>query len=376
MKIGIVTFHRALNYGAVLQACAMKEIFSQHSDTEMVDYWPDYHSAHYSLFDWRFIEKNISFKMRIKLLKSAIKRVLLLPVRLKRNKRFVEFINGNIVDTSKKPIKSNQYLPDDIDVFVYGSDQIWRVYDYDNYPKPDMTYLGEGVSRDKKLIAYSASMGDVNHDTLSNSDVIASLRKFNHISVREQALSDELNNINKLSSSVVLDPTFLVSHKYWENLVRTIEPNNPQSKYILYYSLIPSEKSSAIARKIAFQKGMELVEINGFETISGLFNGKVKQSAGPKEFLELIYNSEFVVSTSFHGVVFSIIFNKQFYACGMKGHSERVSSLLSKLNINNRLINDINDVNINHIIDYDKVMDALDIEIQNSKSLLESALSA
>lgn len=75
MKIGIVTFHRALNYGAVLQACAMRRIFSDHGEVEMVDYWPDYHSSHYSLLDTRFLNKNQSLSSRVRLLKSAIKRI-------------------------------------------------------------------------------------------------------------------------------------------------------------------------------------------------------------------------------------------------------------------------------------------------------------
>lgn len=280
MKIGIVTFHRALNYGAVLQACAMRRIFSDHGEVEMVDYWPDYHSSHYSLLDTRFLNKNQSLSSRVRLLKSAIKRIILLPVRLKRNKKFLSFIDSNIVKVSNAPIKLANKIPDYFDVVVYGSDQIWRVYDFDNYPRPDMVYMGAGVLDGTRKIAFAASMGDVNVDTLCDDSVIKALKNFEHINVREQALSESLLKHSGLSSCVVLDPTFLVSSDVWKRMAETIPRNRKDNKYALFYSLIPSEESIRIAKNIAEEKGVELVEINGFETIGGLFNKSVAQSAG------------------------------------------------------------------------------------------------
>jgi len=157
-------------------------------------------------------------------------------------------------------------------------------------------------------------------------------------------------------------------------MAETIPRNRKDNKYALFYSLIPSEESIRIAKNIAEEKGVELVEINGFETIGGLFNKSVAQSAGPLDFLELIMNAEFIVSTSFHGVVFSIIFEKQFCACGMKGHSERVRSLLSKLSIEDRLIDTVEQLESLGEIDYKEVTKLLAREIEHSKELLEYSL--
>lgn len=371
MKIGILTFHRAHNYGAVLQAYAMKFNYSAYGEAELIDYWPDYHGADYDLLDKRFLNKNISFIQRIKFLKSSIKRLLLAPIRLTRYRKFKNFINNHFINSNRELIVNSKDLPKDFDIYVYGSDQIWRVYDMTNYPRPDLTYLGKNTPKTAKLIAYAASMGQVNNETLEDEDVTNLLSKFDSLGVREKPLMDAISNINSLNVQQVLDPTFLVPKIHWEEMINDI-PRVCEEPYLLFYSLINSDESRKLANKICNAKGLKLIEINGFETFSGHFKSGLIQSAGPLDFLKLIYDAEYIVSTSFHGVVFSILFEKNFYACGMGNHVARVASLLEILELNERLV-DSSSVEINNV-DYSNSRNILKSLIDDSRLFIELSL--
>ncbi|HGO5294086.1 polysaccharide pyruvyl transferase family protein [Photobacterium damselae subsp. damselae] len=351
MKIGILTFHRAHNYGAVLQAYAMKYNYSAYGDTELIDYWPDYHGVDYDLFDKRFLNENISFMQRIKFFKSSIKRLMLAPIRLERHRKFKDFIDTHFINSSDKVIADSKSLPKDFDIYVYGSDQIWRVYDMTNYPKPDLTYLGKNIPKGVRTIAYAASMGKVNYETLEDKEVSNLLIKFDYLGVRERSLMEAISSIHSINVQQVLDPTFLVPKKHWEKMISDV-PRVCEEPYLLFYSLINSVESRKLANRICKEKGLKLIEINGFETFSGHFDSQLIQSAGPIDFLKLIYDAEYVVSTSFHGVVFSILFEKNFFACGMGDHVARVSSLLEILDLEERLVESsttkINSVDYSH----------------------------
>lgn len=371
MKIGILTFHRAHNYGAVLQAYAMKVNFLKYGDTELIDYWPDYHGADYDLFDKRFIKENVPFIQRLKFLKSSIKRMLLVPIRITRHRKFKDFINNNLINRHTSIITDPRYLPKDFDVYVYGSDQIWRVYDMTNYPRPDLTYLGENTPIVARRIAYAASMGQVNKDTLEDQAVSSLLNKFDCLGVREKPLQEAISNIHSLDVQQVLDPTFLVPRAHWEEMIRDISKIS-EEPYLLFYSLINSDESRKLANKICQEKGLKLIEINGFETFSGYFDSGLVQSAGPIDFLKLIYDAEYIVSTSFHGVVFSILFEKNFYACGMGNHVARVASLLEILNLNERLVESSNSEI--STVDYSKTRNILKSLIDESRLFIEQSI--
>jgi len=238
MKIGVLTFHRAHNYGAVLQAYAMKQALSNYGQVELIDYWPAYHRWDYALLDGRFLDKGLSLHQRMTRLRTAIKRLLLLPFRISRHRKFKSFIHTHFVSRPEaRPVEHIEELPGDFDAYVYGSDQIWRVYDMVNYPCPDLAYLGAGIPAGKKKIAYAASMGRVNQDTLDSRFVRELLSEFYAIGVREKSLQHAIESFWKDKVMHVLDPTFLVSRETWHNLASAskYKINRP---YLLFYSLI------------------------------------------------------------------------------------------------------------------------------------------
>jgi len=143
----------------------------------------------------------------------------------------------------------------------------------------------------------------------------------------------------------------------WLNLIPS--RTNVCDKYILFYNLNRSNDANILCRKLKDHLGVKVIEIKG--KINHLeFRKRVKQSCSPLEYLSLIKNAEYVVSTSFHGTAFSIIFEKQFYTVGLGMNSERVTSLLNYLNIKDRYLNLISSANFKEKIDYKDVNQRLE----------------
>lgn len=366
MKIGILTYHRSHNYGALLQAYALiTYLRGLGHETEIIDYWPDYHADDYKLIP-NF--GSLSFKGKIK---SILLVFIGFPKILRRTRQYKKVIKEqfNLHDKpeypNKKDIKSVEY-----DVIIYGSDQIWRNQNYHLFKGFDDIYFGSHPLRATSKIAYAASMGVIN---LKDEDLVflrSMMNNFDVISVREAELKKVLENVTAQEISLVLDPVFLLDKQKWKTL---ISGKKVQEKYILLYQLVPSEESVKLTDKLQGLYGYKVIEIQG-RVNSLLFGSRYKQTESPFEFLSLIYNAEFVVSTSFHGAAFSLIFEKQFYAVGMGKNSGRLMSLLSSLEIENRYLLNIENANINDQIDYSHVNEKLGENREYSIAYLSQAL--
>lgn len=374
MKIGILTFHRPINYGAVLQAYAMTQIFSEFGEAQIIDYHPKSERDLYSLFDGRFLAKNISLKSRANLFKITLKKLLLLPMRFRKQLKYRSFVNHYI--PLSEPYLVEQTMPV-YDAYIYGSDQIWRSHGRNSKGEPltDFIYFGANVPNNKKKIAYAASCGNVSKGFFNTQVVMKFLNDFEQIGARELYLTSELRQCLDTKITDVLDPTMLLSREKWSSIASTIGVQEKQP-YLLIYNLAPSESALKIAKNIAKKQGLKLVQLNGYDSFSSAFfnNGSI-DTAGPIEFLNLILNATFVVSSSYHGVIFSILFGKQFYASGMTGRSDRVESLLSKLNLSNRLIEDELNVNLANVIDYEILNHKLGNLIEESKKFIYESMN-
>ena len=220
-----------------------------------------------------------------------------------------------------------------LDCIIYGSDQIWWNSSIPNYNGFDDVYFGGVVSPIIKRIAYAPSMGVMNVDKSNQQYLSRALKRFNSLSVREKELRDVLQPLIERPIEIVLDPVFLLDPKEWATFCT---PLKTTQKYVLFYNVIPSKVARKVAEKLAEEKHCQLIELTG--RVETLKYGKTYvQTANAFEFLSYIKNAESVVSTSFHGVAFSILFEKDFYALGMKNNSGRVASLLEQLSISHRL---------------------------------------
>lgn len=327
MKIGILTFHCAHNYGAVLQCYALQETLKgMGHDVEVIDYRPEYLLAPYRIFD---VHRLLS-KKPMQLIKIWGREFLIFNRRRKRYKAFNDFISTRLNLSDR--IQGND-IPSKYDIYIMGSDQIWNPKITKGF---DPVYFGEFLfdKGKKKYISYAASMevNSLNED--EKSFYKKSLANFDSISVRESQLATLLQPLTEKKVEFVLDPTLLADINIWNKIA---ESPNINVKYVLVYQVRVDEDVQRIAHLLAEEIGAIVVEVTACLIPS--FNCHKLQCESPEEFLGLIKHASFVITTSFHGTAFSIIFKRPFYSIALEdGKDTRVFSLLKGINLSNRII--------------------------------------
>lgn len=333
MKVGILTFHCAENFGAVLQAYALQTFLEQRGhEVQIIDYRPRYVCDKYNYFDDYF--KTSYKKSWILFGKLLIYNILTIEDKRKRKKGFNNFV-FNFLKLTKKAYMTYEELNKginelEIDAIVCGSDQIWNPNVCEGL---DPVYFADFTYFSGKAISYAASIGQsVEKEYLQ--EYKQYMEKLDCISVREEKCKESLQFIRE-DIQVVPDPVFLIEKSMWENLINEYQN---QGKYILLYLLEESEQAYQLVEKMASEKNAKVIEIVINKKLS---NRKRKfntyASCAPMEFVALIKNAEFVVTNSFHATAFSIIFNKEFCAVRHSVRTERIENLLQKFGMEERL---------------------------------------
>ncbi|WP_158735767.1 polysaccharide pyruvyl transferase family protein [Alteribacillus sp. YIM 98480] len=342
MKIGILTFHDADNYGAVLQAYALKESIQRINNNwnvQVVDYKMSYIIKNYKLI-------KINTKNPTILIKSLILTLLTLKTNITKKIKFNRFRNDymNLSD-------SVYHKPEDIkefDSFIIGSDQVWNF----DITKGDSIFFLDFCNEKTKKISYAASIGNDKLSLKEINHIKKNINNIDNISVREHSAVNILNKITDKHVHRVLDPTLLADITIWNNVIKQ-NAKTRNEKYILVYMVSTNEEVLKTAELVSKKKGLKVLLIHdsfknnkyGFQHLKGI---------GPVEFVQLIKNAEYIVTNSFHGTTFSIIFNKNFITIPHKVTGSRMNNLLELLNLEKRLINKREDANeiIKFNIDY------------------------
>lgn len=363
MKIGILTFHRAINYGAFLQALALKTyLTSLGNEVEMVDYWPEGHADGYRLLPHSW--KKRSFFGKVKFFIYFLLRYSRAKKRIEGMQHLVEKYFGLSVVPRYQTAESLKSLA--YDCVIYGSDQIWWKSTIPGYSGFDPVYWGEYLPSSIKKIAYAPSMGIIDLTAQDKEQIKKWLCNFSALSVRETGLYEAIHELTEKQMPIVLDPVFLLSKEQWESLCHPVN----KERYILYYNLIPSQEADELVKKLQKRWGYEIVEITG--AVNPRKNGKrYVQTADAIEFISLIRNAEFVVTSSFHGTAFSIIFEKQFVAVGFGKKAGRVESLLRQLGIQHCLFQSFSELSFVPI-DYNIVKNKMAKLLESSSSFIQN----
>lgn len=343
MKIGIMTFHRAANYGAVLQAYALQNYLeAMGNELEIVDYRckeiENVHSPFYFLYVHGF--------------RNKIKQFLRWPVKLKKRKIFDKFLQSKIsmsLRVNKKNLGDLCYKK--YDIVIVGSDQVWNP----NLIKGDMTYLLDFVPENIVKISYAASFG-IDRLNLENTELYQKyITRFNKLSVREQQGITIIKELCNKEAINTIDPVLLLKKEEWEHFM-----TNPKEKdYILLYMIRYSEELLHIALKLARKQRRQLVFIS--DSMRRKRGIKYITSATPEEWTGLFYHAACVVTNSFHGTAFSVNFNKKMII-GLSNSEEngnvRITDFLDNLAIEYTcegniidLCKDINWKSVNAILD-------------------------
>ena len=314
-KVGIMTFHRAVNYGAVLQAYALSNTLQEKYDVEVIDY------------ECSQITKNNHVESDP--LKRLLK-YLVYPRMMKDKKKRIDKFNDFVqrwIPLSNGYDESNIISANAVyDAFIVGSDQVWNLRVTGN----DMNYYLRFADNDKKY-SYAASFGGnprVFKD--KEKEINDALSSFQALLVREidaveYIKSEGISNDPKLTC----DPVFLLSGDEWIQKMG-LKKTNCKKGYVFVYIVAPDEHAIEFAMNLAKERNLEIV-------VNQLYKGKnayirettSSMDAGPLDFLQLILNAECVVTTSFHAMAFSIIFNVDFYYELSKDTSNKNSRLIS-----------------------------------------------
>ncbi len=365
-KIGIITVHRNVNYGANLQAFAScKYINNLGFNAEIIDYYPKEIDKDNYLFSWLKLSYDCGkSKSIVHNLKLIIALVLSAPKKYKRLKGFYAF-RKKYCRQSVKYEDFNDIANGGYTDVVCGSDQIWN---------PGITkginpfYFGN-ISGVTNRISYAASLGRTAYK--HNDELIAAelIKNMDYVSVREENSVDYIKGISGKNVENVCDPVFLLEKEEYEKIAEQIKVKKP---YLLVYSVISNPTMLSAAKKYAEQKGLTLVEICQNKT-RGEKHIQLCD-ATPEEFLGAIKNAETVVTNSFHGTAFSIIFNKDLYVFDNKSRGSRITNILKKAALENRIVE--NEIDELPPIDYNKVNITFEDYINASKQFLITALNA
>ncbi len=359
MKIGILTFHCAHNYGAVIQCYGLQQYLKRLGhEVYVIDYRPHYFD-HYKLPQLS-LSKSKSFSAYIK---TLVKYILIGNVQKKRYKAFEDFITQRFNLQSYSP--QNDYS--DFDAIVVGSDQIWN---------PQITggqFDDEffGFNAKCKVISYAASSRFVSLTDEQKTFLKTRLDKINSVSVRESSLKELLQPLVDKPVETVIDPSFLPDVIEYEHLCTSL---NEKRDYVLVYEVKRNQETLERAREVAKLLDAEVIELVG--TVSPKFYGKgFRMEVGPQEFLSYIKNAKCVVTTSFHGMALSLKFQKNFYSL-RQGHDAdlRTESLLSKIGLLSRFVPLSKSITSVSDLDYSKVSQSLNEELKMSKEFLADAL--
>ena len=342
MKIGIITYHFAHNYGAVLQCYALQEYLKSNGhDVSIIDYRPRAITKFYDVVKLHVI-KTYNPKVIIVNLASAI------FSGYSRANKFNKFINNKL----QLSVNNTEY-----DLIIYGSDQICNTHINNN----DKTYWGYNNYKSTIYITYSES--DDPTIPIDLNCIKNALNNFESISVREDKLAIELRELTNKEIYTTMDPVFLLPKKQWFTLSNRAPKRN--DKYILLYNLTQDENIKKMAEEYSYSTGLKIIEIVTRVSAKAIFNSNAYSKAGPLNFLALFRDAEYVFTSSFHGTAFSIIFEKQFMSY-MEHNKERVCNLLKELGINERISRNI----AIQKIDYEYVNRKLELLTNNSKNYL------
>lgn len=316
-KVGIITFHRTNNYGAVLQNYALQKALvniAGELEIETIDYVNDFLEAPYKTPPFAVKSNKI-----IKVIINKMRYSLSID---KYNRLCSEFdkFRKNEIRLSKEYHKNDILMGvNDYDIVITGSDQVWN----DMITGGDSVYSLEFIS-DCIKVSYAASVGSVKmigEKTLSN------VLKINHISVRETELKHYLEERADKQITTVVDPVFLIKKNEWSQML-----NFPQKgkKFIFTYSVSEmTVEVVKIAKHISRKYGYKMYHIDHSAKYG--VKGKCVYGASPTEFIEYIRDAEIVVASSFHAVAFSIIYGKKFIVIPTKKTSARIIDLLKQV---------------------------------------------
>lgn len=327
MNIGIITMHKVLNYGSALQTYALQyAVCSLNYECEIIDY---------CFNNRKPLKGNIGAQF-INFLKNAI---LGFPLEKKR-KKFQSFYESNyrLSKFQYNSITIKQHPPQ-YDIYMVGSDQVWNPIHING----DDIFLLSFVDETRPKVSYASSFATTALPDKQIGMYKKYLSRFNSISVREIQGKEIISKLINRDAFVACDPTLLLPINVWDNISAQSNLKLPP-QYILVYELNymfdPYPEIVHIINEVQKQLALPIVFLDGRKEYTFFRNSRLIKSSGPSDFINLIKNASFVITTSFHGTIFSTLYDKPLYGVvkNMEDRDSRIKSYLHKVGGHNSII--------------------------------------
>lgn len=361
---GILTFHCSDNYGAMLQAYGLKQYCHKIGiEADIVRYEPPFLTGRHwwipyvpvgggrkilktGLIEWKVHRTMGSGFFRLRTSMRDFRKKYL----IEKGQRKIYFVRG----LRKLPYR----------YYIVGSDQIWN---------PDITlglrkaYFGAFVNpRKEKVIAYGASLGGSELSPKYDREFQMLLQSVDAVSLREaEAISYVKRLYQKQDISSVIDPVFLLQKEEWQKL----EKKSGKKGFLFVYMTEYNQELTDFARNLAKDRKLNIVEVK-----KGKKQKKrgflIDNTAGPGEFLGYIHEADYVITNSFHGTAFSIIYEKQFLVFQHSSLGARISNILKIHGLEERLYDRDHSGNIDSPIDWGAVRERTAAQVEKSRRFL------
>lgn len=349
-KIGILTFHKSINYGSVLQSWALSRVISKRFVVEIIDYEPQNYEFLYANYRQWNSWNNIKYNLKRMPLSSALNN---------QRQLFKKFRDEQLPLSRKKYNYNNGCdIKEEYKGIVVGSDQVWNIRAKDCDP---IFFLPFNYSGNK--VSYACSINDTDY-TEKNlpSNLASEIFDFDFISIREESGKNKLEQFIAKQKKVytLLDPTLLCNSSEYDSL---LNDRIVDGKYIFLYNVWTSEAGIQAAKFLSEKLNMPVYTIMTASNVkeinllkkSGILVDTVRTS--PSDFLNFFKYASYIVTESFHGTAFSLIFEKPFVCVSNRTNDERLNNILTLVGLKDRYmkLGELQTYDLKQEIDYEIV---------------------
>lgn len=368
-NIGIVSYNincNFTNYGSALQSWALSQCIDKIGSefglqSKLIDYCPRVHEDSDCLNPTKkMFDQDDESKKMIQLSIPAIRENFC---------KFEDFYTNHFRRTKRKYTDDNfdDVVNDEtIDGFVCGSDTIFCIREFKGFVEG---YFANFNSMREKSVAYAASFGDSVFTDQDYKVLNERLKNFKAIGVREFDMLEYVRNHCSVRAERTIDPTLLAWPSLYESL---IAKRQLQEKYLLLYSRRYNKKMEQFAEQYAKQRGLKIVEIS-IRATNAEKGHIMRYDAGVEEFLSLVKYAEYVVTNSFHGIIFATQLRTPFFCFSREQGDTKIGEVLNLFGLNNRIMIDGTE-NVSSDVDFDEVHEHIAEARKSSEEYLRYAL--
>lgn len=367
LRLGTISYNihcNFTNYGSALQTWALHRAIKQLGKNRwsplLVDYCPDVlrDKDPLSPLDHMWDADEESRRMC----------ELSLPAIRINAKKFDRFYETQFSKSAKSYMSENfdeVVLDEKLDAFVCGSDTIFCIDEFGGF---DPGFYGDYPAMRGRSVAYAASFGDARFGSDELEALHDRVGNFKALGLREQRMVSCVQNYTSAPVQRVLDPTLLLTVEDYQTITA---PRQESGDYLLLYARRYDSEMERYAESLASAQGWNIVEISLRATNAE--KHRMCYEAGVEEFLSLVKHARFVVTNSYHGMIFAVHHQKPFHVFSREQCNTKIAELLELLGLSNRLVSKVSEAK-NIEIDYAEAMRRIELERRESLAFLENAL--